>query len=152
MAVLPVVAIAADQPLQSGSDSLGAAVASLYRYGLSIVGLAVFVMFLYAGLLKMFSETFISKWVPSGWEKNSTVVIQDAVIGLILLFASYLILNTINPDLVTPQKASPTSTTTSTSSSAGTVGLPTSSSVPTPVPTFQGGGGSFGGGGASGTF
>ena len=100
----------------------------------------------------MFSETFISKWVPSGWEKNSTVVIQDAVIGLILLFASYLILNTINPDLVTPQKASPTSTTTSTSSSAGTVGLPTSSSVPTPVPTFQGGGGSFGGGGASGTF
>lgn len=139
-----LLSAAVDQPLLSGSDALGAAVASLYSYSLKIVGLAVFIMFLIAGLSYIVPDRF--KWGPL--KEDPIKIIQDAVIGLILLFAAYLILNTINPDLVTPQKA-PTAPAASAGggSSTGASGLPTSSNAP-----FVPGGGSFGGGGASGTF
>ena len=102
-----LLAVAADPTLQSGSDSLGRAVATLYTYSLTIVGLAIFVMFLFAGLIYIIPERF-RKGILN---QNPITVITDAVIGFILLLSAYMILNTINPDLVTPQSA-PTAQTT----------------------------------------
>jgi hypothetical protein len=65
----------------------------LYGHALSIVGLAVFVMFLIAGLAKMIPALESSVGKP-------TAIIKDAVIGLIILVSAYVILNSINPDLV----------------------------------------------------
>ena len=146
-------AVAADPALKSGSDSLGRAVATLYTYSLTIVGLAIFIMFLYAGLLYVVPENFRSKILPSTWEKNPITVITDAVIGFILLLSAYLILNTINPDLVTPQSTLTTTTTSSSGTSTGAAGLPTAPSAPTaptsPSTPFVPGGGRSGGAGAT---
>ncbi len=68
-------------------------VSDLYSYSLKIVGLAVFVMFLIAGL------TYIIPGLKSKFGEPMDII-KNAVIGLILLFSAYLILNTINPDLV----------------------------------------------------
>ncbi|HTP56958.1 MAG TPA: hypothetical protein VMJ72_01625 [Candidatus Paceibacterota bacterium] len=127
-----LLADVANTTLQSGADSLGAAVARLYAYALSIVGLAVFIMFLLAGISYILPDRF-----KSAWMQKPNVMIIDAVIGFILLISAYLILNTINPDLVTPQTYSVPAGTSSSQSSAG---------------AGPSQGGSFGGGGASGTF
>lgn len=74
-------------------ESMQQAVSDLYSYSLKIVGLAVFVMFLVAGLAYM--VPFIRSRVGEPIE-----IIKNAVIGLVLLFSAFLILNTINPDLV----------------------------------------------------
>ena len=147
--LMPFFAYAANPPLQSGSDSLGAAVASLYTYALSIVGLAVFIMFILAGLSYIIPDRF--KLLP--WMQKPNVMIIDAIIGFILLISSYLILNTINPDLVTPQ-----SSTSKPSAPAAPAPAAPAPAAPAPAPqqpssgSFEGGGGRFGGGGASGTF
>lgn len=76
-------------------EALQGVVSELYTYSLKIVGLCVFVMFLLAGIGYILPDSFR----PS--QLNDQVgIIKDAVIGLVLLFSAYLILNTINPDLV----------------------------------------------------
>lgn len=72
---------------------LGELTADLYSYALTIVGLAVFIMFVVAGLAAM---------VPALQKKvgTPTDIIKDAIIGLIILVSAFVILNTINPDLV----------------------------------------------------
>gem|GEM_PF-4728687 len=72
---------------------LGALTAQLYKYSLRIAGLAVFLMFILAGL------TYI---VPALKTKlgDPVKIIKDAIIGLIILASAYVILNSINPDLV----------------------------------------------------
>jgi hypothetical protein len=76
-------------------EALQQSVSDLYSYSLKIVGLCVIVMFLIAGLTFIIPD--LKKYLnePDPW-----VIIKDAVIGLVLLFSAYLILNTINPDLV----------------------------------------------------
>lgn len=90
--LLPAIA-AAQQPVPTfGTEarpSLGQFVGSFYDYALSLVGLAVFAMFLYAGIKMLFGDR-------AGAKK----LILDAIIGALLLFSAYIILNTINPDLV----------------------------------------------------
>lgn len=71
------------------ATSLGELVLAIYNYSLEIVGLFVFVMFLYAGYLLMF-----------GRQSQAIAIMKDAVIGVLLLFSSYVILNSINTDLV----------------------------------------------------
>lgn len=107
---------------------IGKPISDLYSYSLRIVGLAVFVMFVIAGLAAMVP------WLQKKVGKP-TEIILNAIIGLVILFSAYIILNSINPDLVTFQGAAP---------------VQSSPVAPTPVPTFQSGGGGFGGGGASG--
>lgn len=80
---------------------LGQPISDLYSYSLRLVGLAAFVMFLLAGLAYMIPA--LEKTVGKPWD-----IIKNAIIGLVLLFSAYVILNTINPDLV---RTSPTSTT-----------------------------------------
>lgn len=73
---------------------LGELTAQLYSYALRVAGLAVFLMFLVAGLAKI---------VPSIQKKvgTPTAIIQDAIIGLVILVSAFVILNSINRDLVT---------------------------------------------------
>ena len=112
-------------PALSQLQTPGDIVAFFYQFALSIVGVCVFVMFLYAGLqLILFGDTNRAKQVA-----------LDAAMGLILLFGAYLILNSINPSLVDQQSPSLTGTGTTTGSQG-----------------FQGHGGRSGGGGATGSF
>lgn len=75
------------------NSALGQTVSTLYSYSLSLVGLCVFIMFLLAGLAYMIP--LARKTFGDPWE-----IIQNAIIGLVLLFSAYVILNSINPDLV----------------------------------------------------
>lgn len=86
---LPLTATAADL----APVPLGEFTSQLYTYALTVVGLAVFVMFLIAGLAKMIPALQSSVGSP-------TAIIKDAVIGLIILVSAYVILNSISPDLV----------------------------------------------------
>ncbi len=77
---------------------LGELTAQLYSYALKIAGLAVFLMFILAGLTAM---------IP-GLDKRfgaPAAIIKDAIIGLIILVSAYLVLNSISSDLV--QSATP---------------------------------------------
>ena len=77
-----------------GPVPIGAFTAALYDYSLRIVGLAIFVMFLIAGLAYMMPALQSSVGQP-------TKIMQDAVIGLVILVSAYVILNSIHPNLVT---------------------------------------------------
>lgn len=81
-------------PTFGGGQDLPAFISSVYSFALTVVGIAVFVRILYAGFLWLTAAGNASK---AGDAKNK---IQSAVIGAILLFAAYLILYIINPDLV----------------------------------------------------
>ncbi|MEX1064214.1 MAG: pilin [Candidatus Paceibacterota bacterium] len=76
------------------ADNLPGFVSSIYSFALTIVGIAVFVQILRAGF----------KWLTAagnaGKAGEGKTMMTNAVIGAILLFASYLILFIINPDLV----------------------------------------------------
>ncbi len=68
-------------------------ISQLYSYSLKLVGLAVFIMFVIAGLTYIVPGMRASVGDP-------VAIIKDAVIGLVILLSAYLILNTINPELV----------------------------------------------------
>lgn len=75
-------------------SDLGTLIESIFKWALALVGLAVFVNFLWAGVL-WFTSRGNTGMINSAKEK-----MFNALIGAIILLASYLILNTINPDLV----------------------------------------------------
>ncbi|MBI2669584.1 MAG: hypothetical protein HYX20_00325 [Candidatus Yanofskybacteria bacterium] len=77
-----------DQP------DLPAFINSVYSFALMVVGIVVFVRLLYAGFRLLTAAGNASK-ISDAKEK-----IKNAIIGTILLFAAYLILYVINPDLV----------------------------------------------------
>ncbi len=70
-------------------SSLGELISQTYTAAQTFVGLAVFLMLLYAGIKMML-----------GKRSEALQIIKDVVIGTILLFSAYIILNTINHDLV----------------------------------------------------
>lgn len=72
------------------TDFLGA----LFLYSLMIGGIVVFLRIIYGGLMYIFSGGNPSKQI------DARDIIWQAIWGLALLLGSYLILNTINPDLV----------------------------------------------------
>ncbi len=120
---------------------LGEQTALLYQYALRVAGISVFIMFVLAGLAKM--VPFIK-----GYVGDPTEIIKNAIIGLIILVSAYAILNSISGDLV---RGGATNTSGAATNRSGLFsGARTPS--PTPPTPFQGGGGSFGGGGASGDF
>ena len=65
----------------------------LYLFGLSAVGIAGFGALVYGGFKYMLSDAVTSKQEAKSW-------IWGAITGIILALSAYLILNTINPDLV----------------------------------------------------
>lgn len=72
--------------------SLGALVSQAYTYSLSLIGLAAFIMLVYAGVRMIM-----------GKRDEALHIIRDVVYGVILLLSAYLILYSINHDLVGQQ-------------------------------------------------
>jgi len=69
-------------------------IAFVYLIGLWLVGIAVFVQITGGGV-----RWLLSAGKPGEIEKAKSQI-TNAIFGLILLLSSYVILNTINPDLV----------------------------------------------------
>ncbi|PJE59806.1 MAG: hypothetical protein COU85_01715 [Candidatus Portnoybacteria bacterium CG10_big_fil_rev_8_21_14_0_10_44_7] len=98
---LPLLARAAEitvkypVPGASASDSAGQYVANLFRFGLIIAGILAVGMIVYGGIVYMISG---SNQAKTGEAKD---IIAGALLGLILLLASFLILQTIDPSLTT---------------------------------------------------
>lgn len=81
-------------PTQGLPTDLGQLIDAIFAWSLRIIGLVIFIRFFWAGILWFTargSETNI---------KKAKDIMKNAVYGAVILFAAYLILNTINPDLV----------------------------------------------------
>lgn len=77
----------------TGDISLGKCVADIYTWSLTIVGIIAFVQILFAGVMIMTAAGNATK-ISEARKK-----ISNAILGIIILFSSWLILNTINPNL-----------------------------------------------------
>jgi hypothetical protein len=78
----------------AASASPGAFVKSFYQYALFVSGLLAFGAIVYGGI-----KYAIARGNPSG-ETEARAWIWSALLGLLLLAGAYLILYTINPNLV----------------------------------------------------
>jgi hypothetical protein len=76
-----------------GSSQLPDLIKYLYEWGIGLGGLGVFVSLLIAGI------QYLTSFGNPTSMKDAISRIQSAIIGLVLLLSSWLILNTINPDL-----------------------------------------------------
>lgn len=76
------------------TQDIGPFISSIYNFSISIVGVIIFIRFIYAGWL------YLTAAGNSGKTSQAKSIMWNAIIGTILLFASYLILYVINPDLV----------------------------------------------------
>lgn len=65
---------------------------TVYRYLLSIVVIAATVMFIYGAFLYLIGTAITS--IQSGKQ-----IMKDSIVGMLLILASYTILNVVNPDL-----------------------------------------------------
>ena len=77
-----------------GNVGIGECIADIYTVSLSLVGIVAFVQIVIGGFLVLTAAGNTAKY---GEAMNK---IKNAVFGIVLLFSSYLILRTINPDLV----------------------------------------------------
>ncbi len=77
-----------------GKEAIGECISQVYTVSLSLVGIVAFVQIVYGGFMLLTAAGNTSK---TGQAMDK---IKNAVLGIVLLFSSYLILNTINPDLV----------------------------------------------------
>lgn len=75
-------------------QDLPAFIQSIYSFVLTVVGIVVFVRILYSGFQLLLAKGNVSKIA------DARTKITNAIVGAILLFAAYLILYIINPDLV----------------------------------------------------
>lgn len=78
----------------SATQDIGLFISQLYKLSLSVVGIIVFVRFVYAGFLYL---------TAAGNANNvgrANSIMLNAVLGAVLLFSAYLLLYVINPDLV----------------------------------------------------
>jgi len=102
---LPIFSLASEAPLNLNYPEFGGIriylgmnlnrlIAWFYYFIIGISGLAAFVMLIWGGIAWMTSTGDPSK---IGEAKDR---IYSAFLGLIIILASYLILNTINPDLI----------------------------------------------------
>ena len=73
---------------------LGQLIEAVFKWSLAVIGLVIFARFFYAGFL----------WFSSAGSADKTArakdIMKNAIYGAFILFSAYLILNTINPDLV----------------------------------------------------
>ena len=81
-------------PSEGLPTDLGQLIGAIFSWSLSLIGLVIFVRFFYAGFL----------WFTAAGNTNRTGqakdIMKNAVYGALILFSAWLILNTINPDLV----------------------------------------------------
>lgn len=79
--------------LNAGSDSLGSYLNKIFQFGIIIIGVLAVLSIALAGLQYMTSETPFKLG-------NAKDRMRNAIAGIILALSAYIILNTINPDLV----------------------------------------------------
>lgn len=91
-AQLPVIP---EGPDPSSIDSIPGLISYIYNIAFWIVGIAVFFSILWGAFQVFFTAASSSTKLAEAQKR-----IWNAVVGLILLFASWMILNIINPDLV----------------------------------------------------
>ncbi len=81
--------------------SIGLYILAIYKYAIGIVGILATVVLMYGGI----------RWLTSGGSSekigDAKAWIGAALSGLVLALASFLILNTINPELVKIQSINP---------------------------------------------
>jgi hypothetical protein len=70
-------------------------ISGLYKYGVAIAGVMAAVMMMIGGL------RYLTAGGSSGRVSKAKEQIVDSLLGLLLVLGSYLVLNTVNPDLVT---------------------------------------------------
>ncbi|MGD0977228.1 MAG: pilin [Minisyncoccia bacterium] len=78
----------------STSQNIGDFMGSIYSFSITIVGILIFVRFLWGGFL------YLTAAANPGNIHKAQDIMKNAVIGAIILFSAYLILYVINPDLV----------------------------------------------------
>jgi len=79
--------------VSSGGTTLGRYLPGLFKLGIGIAGVLAVIMIMIGGVEYMMSESITSK--GAGKDK-----MRDAIIGLLLAMGAWIILNTINPNLV----------------------------------------------------
>lgn len=67
-------------------------ISGIYRYGIGIVGLVSTIMAIYGGFRYLLGAS-------TGDIKTGKTIMTNAVVGMVLVFASYAIIYTINPEL-----------------------------------------------------
>lgn len=77
----------------SGTDPLGMFLAQAFQFGLAIAAALAVIMIVWGGVEIMLSESLFKK--EDGKKK-----VWDAIWGLLLALVSWLILYTINPDIL----------------------------------------------------
>ncbi len=82
-------------PDPNSIDTIPGLISYIYNLAFWIVGIAVFFSVLRGGFIIFFGAAGSASKVSEGKK-----IITNAIVGLILLFSSWLILNVINPDLV----------------------------------------------------
>jgi hypothetical protein len=81
-------------PNQGLPTDIAQFIEAIFTWSLSLIGLVIFVRFFWAGL-----KWFSAQGRP-GQIQEAQSIMKNALYGAVILFAAYLILNTINPDLV----------------------------------------------------
>lgn len=81
--------------LEGTPGDAGGLIARLFVFGLSLVGISALIMFVFAGVVYMTAGDSQSR------VNQARSMMGNAVFGLVLALISYLILYTINPDIVT---------------------------------------------------
>lgn len=76
------------------STNIGDVLAGVYRFALGLVGIAALIMFVLGGV------TYMTAADSQDRVKQGQAFMRNAIFGLVLALLSYLILYTINPDIV----------------------------------------------------
>ncbi|HAU07947.1 MAG: hypothetical protein UW46_C0001G0103 [Candidatus Yanofskybacteria bacterium GW2011_GWF1_44_227] len=114
----------------TGYPEMGGLLGMILTWSIRLLGISIFIVVFLAG-----AEWFFNQGNPSMWTGVKTKI-QNAIIGAIMLLSAYLILYTINPDLVQGTFELPgitggnTAPTASPSTSPSTPPTPTSSGTP----------------------
>jgi hypothetical protein len=85
ISTLALLFLWAPDALAQEPETLEQLVSELYSASLSVVGLAAFIMLLYAGVLRILGKA-----------QESNQIIEDAIIGTVLLLSAVVILNSIS--------------------------------------------------------
>ena len=81
-------------PCQATDVQLGVCINEIYLWAVGIVGLVAFARIVYAGIM------YLQAAGKPGDVKEAKTIIYNSILGIVLLFSSYIILQTINPELV----------------------------------------------------
>ncbi len=81
-------------PSEGLPTDLGQFIGAIFLWSFRIIGFVIFIRFFWAGLLWFTSAGNSAK------VKQAQEIMKNAALGAVVLFAAYLILNSINPDLV----------------------------------------------------